>query len=212
MVVAAIAAVALVIIQSLAFRDSKLLADIQDKLLKARDENLAKELSDKDVLIAKANERAALAERGTAEAKLELAKFKAPRTLTPQQQKHITDKLRPFAGTPFDCYVNNDPEPLELMWQISDTLKAAGWIHQSVETKGQITISVAGKPKVGAIVTTGIEIQIAESRKAVWAATVVSMKEALTHEGIATDLKAIIEGSEGAEHPNAIHIKIGKKP
>jgi hypothetical protein len=57
-------------------REAKSLSEVQDRLLKLKDEKLSKELLDKGVLIAEANERAAKADRKPAEAQLELAKSK----------------------------------------------------------------------------------------------------------------------------------------
>ena len=60
-----------------------------------------------------AAERAAEAEQRAAEANLELARLKAPRTLTLEQQERVVATLKPFAGTQFDIgVVQGDPEPL----------------------------------------------------------------------------------------------------
>ena len=50
--------------------------------------------------IASANERASLAEQRAAEATLELAKFRAPRTLTIEQQTAISERTPRFRGHP----------------------------------------------------------------------------------------------------------------
>lgn len=93
MIVAALAATGLVIIQRIAFKKAELLADTQELLSLAKDKQLAGELKDKDVRIAeatavaaKSNERAAQAEQTAAEAKLALEKYKAPRMITGEQQ------------------------------------------------------------------------------------------------------------------------------
>lgn len=75
-----------------AIRESKLLAESQDQLLKLKDDKLAKDLSEKDLLIAEANGKAI-------EAALALERFKAPRILTDAQRERITKKLKLYLGT-----------------------------------------------------------------------------------------------------------------
>ena len=60
MAATAIAASVLVIAQMMVNREAKSLSEAQDRLLKLKDEKLSKELSDKGVLIAEANERVLL--------------------------------------------------------------------------------------------------------------------------------------------------------
>src|SRR5882762_2863815 len=58
--------------------------------------------------IAKANESAQQAEARAAEANLELARFKAPRTLSPAQQAKIATRLRAFAPQTVDIIIIGD--------------------------------------------------------------------------------------------------------
>lgn len=72
---------------------------------------------------ATANARAAEAEQRSAEATRELAKFRAPRTLTIEQQAAISEKLREFAGTRFDAAViRSDPETYRILDMIEAPL------------------------------------------------------------------------------------------
>jgi hypothetical protein len=257
MAATALAAAILVIAQLMVNRESKALSDGQDRLLKLKDEKLANELSDKGLLIAQANERAAKADEKAAEAnrgleearretaklshdaalasertgkleleaetqrkltaeaterakklELELVRLKTPRTLIGEQQARMAAKLRPYVGTPFDCFVHNDPEAIELMRQISDTLTAAGWLHKPVSGRA-VVFNLPGKPPAGIVTFTGLEIQIDESRQSDWAPTVRALQDSLVQEGLAVSVLALTDASE---HPNAIHIKIGKKP
>ena len=66
-----------------------------------------------------------------AEAKLELAKFKAPRVLTGAQQSIVAGKISAFRGTKFDAGIGpkGDPEPLYLLRSIADSLESVGWIQ-----------------------------------------------------------------------------------
>jgi hypothetical protein len=80
-------------------------------------ENLAQQQE-----IAKANATAAQAQQRAAEATLELARMKAPRTLTAEP---IVSMLKPFAGTPFDVgLVQGDAEAADFMLVLEGVLKA----------------------------------------------------------------------------------------
>jgi len=159
-------------------------------------------------LTAEATERGKQLELELEKTRLELAKLKAPRTLTPEQQERIAHKLRQFSETPFDCFVSQDTEPIDLMLNISDALTRAGWVHKPIEGHAA-ELNVRGKPAAGLVILTGIEVQIHISRLDDWSKSVHALVAALSEEGIAATLKAF---NHKNEHPNAIHIKIGKKP
>jgi hypothetical protein len=121
MISAALSAALLVIVQFMAFRESETLAKVQNELIKAKDEMLAKDLRDKDVVIAQLN--------------LEIERLRAPRTLTAEQQFRITDKLKAFQGTTFEIVTYpHVPEPSGFSNLIAETLSHAGWIIQKVDT------------------------------------------------------------------------------
>lgn len=84
--------------------------------------------------IAKANESVAEAQAqvagATAEAaraNLELARIKMPRSLSPEQQRHVASLLARFSGTDFAFVVFGDPESLALLYEIDSALQQAGW-------------------------------------------------------------------------------------
>jgi outer membrane murein-binding lipoprotein Lpp len=158
--------------------------------------------------IAAANERAATAEQRAAEANLELARMKAPRTLNAEQQERIASKLKPFGAIPFDFSVQTDTEPIDLMEQVAATLEAAGWVRRPIEGV-DITTGPRGKPQAGVVAASGLLIEISESRMADWQWAVVALRDALIAEGLAATATGIADKSA---LPNAIHIKIGKKP
>jgi hypothetical protein len=62
--------------------------------------------------IAKANESARQAEARAAEANLELARFKAPRTLSPSQQGMIAARLKPFGNVRVDVIIIGDGQEI----------------------------------------------------------------------------------------------------
>jgi hypothetical protein len=78
--------------------------------------------------IAKANESAKQAEARAAEANLELARFKAPRTLSPSQQASISDRLRKFGARRVDVIIIGDaPEITDITRLIAAAIQQAGW-------------------------------------------------------------------------------------
>ena len=79
-------------------------------------------IRDANVEIAKATAEAAKANERAVEAQLELEKFKSPRTLKPEQQKQIIEKLKQFSGTTFDMATSNSEEQINLVGQIEAVL------------------------------------------------------------------------------------------
>ena len=96
--------------------------------------------------IAKANKSAASAIAEAAKANLELVRLRTPRTLSKEQRDRIITKLKAFPDTPFDLYVNTDPESAQLMETLEAVLRSAGW---------KFTIPGDGKGGFGTIVFSG---------------------------------------------------------
>jgi hypothetical protein len=163
---------------------------------------------------AAATERAALAEQRAAEANLELARLKTPRSLSPDQQRRVASKLRPFAPTRFDVSVIvGDPEAIALLVQIAATLETAGWvwIEWNHPTGPFMTVySLAGKPNVGQEgASTSVRVEVHADHLPEFRAAASQLIAALTAEGI-----VVIDATAGDDVPNhdAVHIRIGKKP
>jgi len=158
---------------------------------------------------AEADARAATAESEAAKARLELAKFRAPRTLTAEQQQQLREKTKPFAGTPFDMAIQNETEPASLMQLIGGILQSAGWVWQDWPEEGVISLrlSFTGSPCAGMIAATGIEIHMAESRKAEWGAAALALANTLVAAGIPVTSVNAFAGPK----PDALHIRIGRK-
>ena len=153
-----------------------------------------------DVAVAEANARAN-------EAALELAKFKAPRTITPEHLAAIADASRPSSGVPYDFSIEVSQECIDLMEQIASALNTAGWTRRPFEAVVQY--NHPGAPPAGISASTGVTIQISSEKTEDWGAAVVALKDALAAAGIAVAAKQV---DDGTEKPNAIHIYIGKKP
>jgi hypothetical protein len=174
-------------------------------MLQAKEIQLASDLKEKDVNIAEANERANLAA-------LELAKFKAPRTLTPDQINRLAMAMKRFAGTEFDGGVGplNDPEPLHLFDQVAQGLSAAGWKQIAFQSQNVMRLSRSnGMPPVGGVSVTNVIIDIHPSQAPrLWPVARV-LAEALAAEGISA---AYDQGAGGGSmNERAIHVLVGRK-
>lgn len=148
------------------------------------------------------------ADARAAEAKLALEKFKAPRSLSAEQQARITAEVKAFGAIPFDFAIQTEPEAIDLMEQISTTLESAGWIRKPAHTGG-VAFTNPGKPQAGIVSFSGFAIHIDDSRTAEWGDAVATLWKAIEAEGIAASAMRLTDKSESAD---AVHIKIGKKP
>lgn len=78
--------------------------------------------------IAKANESAKQAEARAAEANLELARFKAPRFLSPVQQARIASRLRPLGPRRIDVIIVGDAQEIAGITGLIDAaIQQSGW-------------------------------------------------------------------------------------
>jgi hypothetical protein len=183
----------------------------EDKIDAARNEELAKLNNETAKLSADAeSSRAAIADANARamEAKLELARLTTPRTISPEQKEQIVNAIRPFSATPFDIFLQAEPEPLALMEQISEALVEAGWEWQGVP---QIVALVRpGKPKVGLMTSTGIQVQIDSSKIADWERPILALANALATAGL--EGVAAQQVDDGSVDATAVHVRIGKKP
>jgi hypothetical protein len=206
LIVAALAAVFVAVTTRIGFVRSKQLTAVQTKLIQAKDVQLAYDLKGKDERIAEANQLAAAAEERAAEANLALEQFKAPRTLTHDQQQRIAEKIRHFGAIPFDFAIQQNTESQGFMEQIALALKSGGW--QRIGADAGISMKFRDdRPAVGIVNAIGIEIQMAKSKKSEWGAPAVALANALTVEGV------VIAGVNAFEGPTdkAIHIIVGGK-
>jgi len=158
---------------------------------------------------AMARERAAIAEQRAAEATLELAKFRAPRTLTAEQQNVITEKLRAFPNVRFDATViRDDPETHYLLDKIAPALAAAGWTQVSWDNNDTV-LKRPDKPDLGEWAAQNVIIAVPHDLiPQLWSAA-DSLASALTAEGIpgqAQDAKGMI-----LKNNAVLHLLIGRK-
>lgn len=91
-------------------------------------ETARKEAEGFQLQIAQANERAASAEQRTKESELELARIRAPRSLT--NVPELVAALIPFKGTEYTLNVFMDEESMEFTKDVARILEASGWIRK----------------------------------------------------------------------------------
>ncbi|SDO01880.1 hypothetical protein [Afipia sp. GAS231] len=171
-----------------------------DALLKAAELEKQAEQLRKDT--AEANARAA-------EAKLELEKFRAPRTLSIEQQRRVSEKLRPFAPRQFDVAMPpGDSEAAQLMIILVTVLRDAGWTQvpwKYPDGFQGLMFTTSGFESAGNATIQGLSIvgQVSEVR------AITAVVDALNAEGVPTDAHGV-EGIKN-DNPTVMHIMIGRK-
>ena len=78
----------------------------------------------------------AKAESAAAQARLDLAKFKAPRVLNAAQQGKVTSNCKKFPKTPYILLVNPDAETVGFLGTVESIVDFAGWIAKDDGTFG----------------------------------------------------------------------------
>jgi hypothetical protein len=157
--------------------------------------------------VAEANTRAL-------DAQLALEKFKAPRTLRPDQQQEIGRRLKSFSGTEFDGAVGpkGDPEPIYLMHFISEALALADWKFVPWTGPGETLIEPPGSAigpmaAIGSTAVTNVIIDVGSTHWQKYGTAATALAAALTDEGIA----AIADSKPSSIDTDVIHIRIGRK-
>jgi len=155
-VLTAIAAATLVVIQYMAFRESKRLLDAQDQLLKAKDARVADDLSEKDELIesakvqteelalevVQAQEAIATAREREKKAYMELFHTKEqvkPRRLTSTQRAKLVSQLsHGEKGEIRIAFLNGNVESQDFALDIARVLKDSGWTVNALDSRNVI--------------------------------------------------------------------------
>lgn len=158
-----------------------------------------------------ASQRAAEADQKAAEAQLELAKFRKPRSsVLKYNTTRLTEKLKPFAGTQFDCAFNRSSgEQAEFWWDLQPALIASGWINvpwkYGTSSGGW---SQGSRPETGEVAVTNVEIHLHKEQRQNLAPAAAALISALNDIGIeAKDAGFNVHNSNDM----AIHILIGEK-
>lgn len=170
-----------------------------------------KSLTEAKTELGKQQERAAKAEKSASDAALDLAKFKQPRSLLPEQQSKLILDVKPFAGQNFAFAVFPDPEPQALTRVIDGLLKSAGWkrVPSQIQREGVgILMDIAGE-SAAQISDLGVDVYIApDDTESVRAQGAICAALAATGIPCETHRTPQLAGKT----PRAITISIGKKP
>jgi hypothetical protein len=151
--------------------------------------------------IAQANERAA-------EAKLELAKFKAPRELSIDQQQRIISKCKTFPGTPFIFLVNPTPEAVSFLAVIEEILvSSCGWSEQSDDVFGFVIPTPKGHKVRMQWGMSGIGVYFSPERTSDLGPPAKALADAFTAEGVSAGA-----ATNPTANTKAIYILVGQKP
>lgn len=153
---------------------------------------------------AQADARAAAANENALQAALDLAKFKAPRVLSMDQLKSITDAVRQYPGIPYDFSISPGQEESDLTEQIATALENGGWHRQAFQ--GWPVVTTSSGFVSGMVFTTGTYIEIAISRSDEWTPAVQALGLGLTGVGMKTNLLR-----NNVRSPSAVHILVGAK-
>jgi hypothetical protein len=165
-------------------------------------ENLAQQQE-----IAKANATAAQAQQRAAEANLELARMKAPRTL---RAEPVVSILKPFAGTSFDVgLVQGDAEAADFMLVLEGVLKAAGW-REVDWAGGDIVMTREGSPTAGLVTTRNVAVGVHPARALTLGNAAAALADALNAQGIVAR-RGTTDAGFINKNADAVHILIGRK-
>jgi hypothetical protein len=104
----------LVIAEVVGYRYGHRKDDLTERQQIATNQRHDEEMARLNLETAKVQERAAKAE-------LELAKLKAPRTLTSDQQARITNKVKPFAGQKYEAALSQAADDGPVFWKSCTT-------------------------------------------------------------------------------------------
>jgi hypothetical protein len=161
--------------------------------------------------IAEAQARAAEANQKAEEdrlARVKIEEYLAPRAILQDQGERIVEKVKPFAGTPFDVAIDPAVEA-ELPSTLINMLGlGAGWKWHKYPNSNTVF-----PPGVGILVARrGLQIRYNRSRSDDFSAPASALRAALSAEGYETGIVVDPPDSPLASSPDAIHIEIGRKP
>jgi hypothetical protein len=152
--------------------------------------------------IAKANAQIAEANARALEAQVALVKFKAPRSLSTEQQASLIFEMKQFAGQKYSLNVFANAESIALLDMLKTALASAGWILLPTQL-GDLETNGAGISNNSGL---SVGVTLGATNEMVQRAVVVA--GALTRVG----LPATPHRTPGLKIGDAINIVVGQKP
>jgi hypothetical protein len=147
------------------------------------------------------------------ETKLELAKLRTPRIITPEQQSRIAEKIKPFSGIAFDlAVVSSDQDTVDLLPTIEDALTQGGW-KPIAWVGGAILYDRARSKRVmaGVVTARGVNVLVDPEQIPNLLPAAEALSAALNAEDIGARAAANTDSSL-SENKTAIHVIVGTKP
>jgi hypothetical protein len=152
------------------------------------------------------NERAATAEKAAEEAKLALEMYKAPRSISSEQQEVIGAAIKPFGGQTYSLSMATGAEPMNLLVVIDSIFQRAGWVRGG--PFGSVLVSTpVGKVGVNAI--SGVSVRAAPSHEEAYRERIHILAAALSAAGIAA---GAAQDPNVETTPTTINVMVGSKP
>ena len=130
--------------------------------------------------------------------------------MTAENRALLIDRLSQFARTEFDTGLSSGGEPMHFLWDLEETLTAAGW-HQLPWGVAAVGIQVVHRnlrPLAGSINAENVEIHLDPSSRAALLPAATALISALAEIGI-TAWEAPFNVQN--RHTHAMHILIGPK-
>ena len=150
---------------------------------------------------------AAQAQLEASQAQLELARFKAPRTITPDQSMAVVQAVRGFEGQHYAFASYGDAEALDYVRQIDRVLKKAGWVRVPSQL-GAVKVMVSGMTVGQSAGSRGVFVLIGEDNSES-APALAALAKVLNDVGIVCG-KGFAPTLKG-KTPKAITIEVGQK-
>jgi hypothetical protein len=152
------------------------------------------------------NDEASEAERSANQARLDLAKLEAPRTLTLGQQSKIRSAIERFSGQEYVLSVAAIGEASRLLCAIDAALRSAGWERHAPWTFFT-TYTDCGMADINILSSVHVRVSPEAPQKVVDA--VAALTNALKNEGIDATPE---QGPKSVPIPTVMDIMVGIKP
>jgi hypothetical protein len=159
--------------------------------------------------VADAKERAAKAE-------LALERFKAPRTISLEQQSKMVSEIKSFAGIEFDASTSiENTEQLRLLISLTETLSKAGWkqIDWRYAVAGMATYKVENNtsPDIGIAAADNVQIQVHRESLERLKPAAEAFAQLLNAIDIKAEATVLDRNTQNTGNVQAIHLIIGQK-
>jgi hypothetical protein len=150
--------------------------------------------------------------RKAVEAILELARFQAPRILTPEQMERAVEKLRQFRGTQYDVAIeSDDPELATFLVFIDVTLERAGWVALSWAAPVRVVHRFRGPVAAIGFPLSNVTVGMHPEQAPALRLAAQCIAEELTAAGISAIAAPMAIGPLSSTNTTAIHLLVGRR-